>query len=142
FGYAPPTGVWTHLAVVVTATDTKLYVNGVLQSTLGPLQLGSDAGANFVIGGTGEGPGGDNDPFKGCIDEVRIYNQALSDSNIMAVYNFTGGSPPADTTAPTVAITSPANGSTVSGTVTVSANALDNVSVAGVQFKLDGANLG
>jgi parallel beta-helix repeat protein len=44
--------------------------------------------------------------------------------------------------APTVSITSPANGATVSGTITVSANATDDVSVTGVQFKLDGVNLG
>jgi len=48
----------------------------------------------------------------------------------------------ADTTPPTVAMTAPANGSTVSGNVTVSANASDNVAVAGVQFQLNGANLG
>jgi hypothetical protein len=49
---------------------------------------------------------------------------------------------PADTTAPTVSISSPSAGTTQSGTVTVTANASDNVAVAGVQFKLDGANLG
>ncbi|MDE3057019.1 MAG: T9SS type A sorting domain-containing protein [Bacteroidota bacterium] len=48
----------------------------------------------------------------------------------------------ADTTKPTVAFTAPANGTTVTGTITVSANATDNVNVAGVQFKVDGANLG
>jgi hypothetical protein len=48
----------------------------------------------------------------------------------------------ADTTAPTVAVTAPAAGSTVSGTVTVSATASDNVAVVGVQFLLDGALLG
>jgi hypothetical protein len=48
-----------------------------------------------------------------------------------------------DTTAPTVAMTAPANGATVSGTsVTVSATATDNVGVAGLQFKVDGVNLG
>jgi Bacterial Ig domain/IPT/TIG domain len=47
-----------------------------------------------------------------------------------------------DTTPPTVAMTAPASGATVSGTVTVSANASDNVGVANVQFTLDGANLG
>ena len=47
-----------------------------------------------------------------------------------------------DTTPPTVSITAPANGATVSGTVTVNASAADNVAVAGVQFKLDGANFG
>src|SRR5260370_37417718 len=39
-------------------------------------------------------------------------------------------------------MTGPANGSTISGTVTVSANATDNVGVAAIQFQLDGANLG
>jgi hypothetical protein len=48
----------------------------------------------------------------------------------------------ADTTPPTVAISSPAGGATVGGTVTVSASASDDVGVAGVQFRLDGANLG
>ena len=48
-----------------------------------------------------------------------------------------------DTTLPTVSMTAPANNTTVSGTnVTVSATASDNVAVVGVQFKLDGANLG
>ncbi len=48
-----------------------------------------------------------------------------------------------DTTPPTVSITAPVNNATVFGSsVTVSANASDNVGVAGVQFRLDGVNLG
>ena len=47
----------------------------------------------------------------------------------------------ADTTPPTVSISAPTGG-TVSGTITVSANASDNVGVVGVQFRLDGVNLG
>ena len=47
-----------------------------------------------------------------------------------------------DTTPPVVSVTAPVNGATVSGTVTVTANATDNVGVTGVQFQLDGANLG
>ena len=46
-----------------------------------------------------------------------------------------------DTTPPTVSMTAPAAG-TVSGTVTVSANASDASGVAGVQFLLDGNSLG
>ncbi len=45
-------------------------------------------------------------------------------------------------TTPVVSITSPTTGSTVSSTVTISATASDTIGVAGVQFKLDGANLG
>jgi len=47
-----------------------------------------------------------------------------------------------DHTPPNVSITSPTSGASVSGQVTVTANAWDNVQVAGVQFQLDGANLG
>jgi hypothetical protein len=46
-----------------------------------------------------------------------------------------------DTTRPTVAISSPASGATVSGTTTISATASDNVGVTRVQFLLDGAVL-
>jgi hypothetical protein len=53
----------------------------------------------------------------------------------------TGGS--GDVTAPTVSVTAPVQSATVSGVaVAVSADAADNVAVAGVQFKLDGVNLG
>ncbi|MBI3191617.1 MAG: Ig-like domain-containing protein, partial [Pedosphaera parvula] len=59
-----------------------------------------------------------------------------------ATLNLLGGTP-ADTTAPSIGMTSPGSNATVSGkTVTVSAIASDNVGVAGVQFKFDGANLG
>ncbi|HSX32843.1 MAG TPA: Ig-like domain-containing protein [Candidatus Saccharimonadales bacterium] len=44
----------------------------------------------------------------------------------------------ADTTPPTVSLTAPANGATVSGTITVSANANDNNGVAAVKFYADG----
>lgn len=48
-----------------------------------------------------------------------------------------------DVTLPTVSITAPAANSTLSGTAeNIAANAADNVAVAGVQFKLDGVNLG
>jgi chitodextrinase len=59
-----------------------------------------------------------------------------------AVSVTVSNTPPVDTTPPTVAISAPANASTVVGTITVSATASDNVGVAGVQFQLDGANLG
>ena len=43
---------------------------------------------------------------------------------------------------PSVSITAPASGAMVSGTITVSASATDDVGVVGVQFKLDGRYLG
>jgi hypothetical protein len=47
-----------------------------------------------------------------------------------------------DTAAPTVALTSPAAGVTLSGTVTVTATASDDLEVFGVRFTVDGAPLG
>ncbi|HKE85963.1 MAG TPA: DNRLRE domain-containing protein [Vicinamibacterales bacterium] len=60
-------------------------------------------------------------------------------------FSSTGGpvTPGADSSAPTVSMASPSSGATVSGnSVSVSASATDNVGVVGVQFKLDGSNLG
>ena len=46
-----------------------------------------------------------------------------------------------DTTPPTVAITQPSAG-TVGGMVTITATSADNVGVAGLQFQVDGINIG
>lgn len=59
----------------------------------------------------------------------------------IGVYIY-GASGTTDTTPPTVTVTAPANGATVSGTISLSATASDNTAVATVQFQLDGANLG
>ena len=53
-----------------------------------------------------------------------------------------GGGPAPDTTNPNVSITSPAASATVSGSATLSATATDNIGVVGVQFKVDGTNVG
>lgn len=64
--------------------------------------------------------------------------------SVVATFKAANGTqpPPPDTTPPTVSIVSPTNGANVSGTVPVTATASDNVAVASVQLKLDGANLG
>jgi hypothetical protein len=62
--------------------------------------------------------------------------------NLSAASNEATASATADTTPPTVSITAPPAGSTVSGAVALSAAASDNVGVVGVQFKVDGANVG
>lgn len=50
--------------------------------------------------------------------------------------------PAADTTRPSIVITAPGAGTTLSGTTRIQADASDNVGVAGVQFLIDGGNLG
>src|SRR5439155_1369161 len=50
--------------------------------------------------------------------------------------------PPADTVAPTVTMSYPATGATVTGTIPLAATASDDVGVVSVQFAVDGVNLG
>ena len=89
FIYSPPTNVWTHLTVVASATDTRLYVNGLLvQTVLGAFALGTGSGANTAIGGTGEAIGAD--PFNGTIDDVRVYNRAVTASEVQDIYDAAG----------------------------------------------------
>jgi fibronectin type 3 domain-containing protein len=57
-------------------------------------------------------------------------------------FTGSGGGGTTDTTYPTATVTAPPAGATLAGTVTVSANASDNVGVASVQFKVDGIAIG
>jgi hypothetical protein len=52
-----------------------------------------------------------------------------------------GTKPVRDAIAPTVSITSPTNGASVSGTVTVNVSATDNVGVSSVTFKVNGVQV-
>ena len=62
---------------------------------------------------------------------------------VMGQSGCTGcGGNPADTTKPSVLISSPADGSTVSGTVTVKATANDNVGLVKVEFYINGQKKG
>ena len=75
-------------------------------------------------------------------DVTLVNGVAAFVSELDEFFTLTASSGP-DTTAPTVTMLAPAGGATVLGTATtVSASAADNISIAGVQFKLDGANLG
>ena len=65
-----------------------------------------------------------------------VSNQHIQFDDVLVTH------PVADTTPPTVSITAPGSGATVSGSTTVTASASDNVGVVGVQFLLDGASLG
>ena len=70
-----------------------------------------------------------------------IDNVSVSSLGRIPPISGSPATPTPDTTAPSVSLTAPSAGS-VSGAITVSATASDNVGVAGVQFLLDGVNLG
>ena len=133
-----PLNAWSHLATTFDGSMQRLFLNGV--------QISSLASSGSLVQTTGALRIGGNSVwgefFSGALDDMRIYNRALSTTEIQIDMNTPVAPPPADTTLPTVAISTPVNGATVSGTMGVVATATDNVGVASVQFLLDGANVG
>jgi len=72
---------WTHFAFVYDGQYLRLYRNGVEAASPKAYTGTIDVSANNLgIGATGEG----NYLFNGIIDEVRIYNRALSEEEIRA----------------------------------------------------------
>ena len=73
-------GVWTFIALTYDGTDSKCYINS--ESPV------SDPGGTteFNLFRMGRNRNG-NTYFKGVIDELRIYNRALSASEIQAIYS-------------------------------------------------------
>ena len=138
------TNTWVHIAATEDGTTTRLYRNGVLVASSSPHagSLGPETTGVCIGSGANDASFACNSEFvTGRIDDVRIYGRALTAAEIVQDMNTAVGSV-ADTTPPTVSVTAPAAGATVSGSVTVSAGASDNTGVAGVQFKVDGTNVG
>ena len=135
---------WYFVAGVYDATAKTLNVyvngqldNGVLMGTITTTQQNSSG--NVLVGQRSDG--GYN--FIGAVDNLRLYGRALTQSELQTDMNAPAGSSGAsDPTPPTVSITAPAAGAQVSGIVTATANAADNVGVVGVQFYVDGAASG
>ncbi len=75
-----PIGEWTHVAATFDGTTAKVYVNGAMTAEDSPWSFGYDPGAAMQIGACD--PGGGN-PFNGALDEVRLYDRALSEAEIL-----------------------------------------------------------
>jgi hypothetical protein len=80
----------------------------------------------------------------GLAPGIYYYQVTAEDAagNVSAPSNEAAGTALPDTTIPTVALTAPTSGAVVSGTVLITATATDDQAVAGVQFRVDSANLG
>jgi hypothetical protein len=80
---ALPLNTWTHVAVTYDGTTLRVFINGT--------QAGSAAVAGSIAASTGALRIGGNsvwgEYFNGLIDEVRIYNRALSAAEIQTDMN-------------------------------------------------------
>jgi len=86
---AVPLNAWTHVAIVYSQTEQIIYINGVasgstsytselLRTNNDPLQIGDD-----------QLFGGGSRRFDGYIDEVRVYDFALSATDVQTIMNDT-----------------------------------------------------
>jgi hypothetical protein len=80
--YTTPLNTWTHVVITLGADKrtVKAYINGELKRTL-------TADADFIPSTANFKLNGYDNSFDGLIDEVRIYNRALSAEEIRYHYN-------------------------------------------------------
>ena len=87
-------GTWRFVAFTRNIADAKirLYINGVLDKEVPisatdkqKIDTASGSGNHFI----GDITNGGNYEFNGAIDDVRVYNRALSTAEILALYNAT-----------------------------------------------------
>jgi len=79
------TNTWYHLEVTYDGTTIKMYVNGVQQSSTTTTTSIYPSTTNFVIGGNDGGATAN--PFNGIIDDVRIYNYARTQKQVVSDMN-------------------------------------------------------
>lgn len=70
---------WHHIAGTFDGTFVKIYVDGVMENSVNIAGTTMSGTANLMIGANNYGSAG-----KGIIDEVRVYNRALSSAEIQA----------------------------------------------------------
>src|SRR3989344_4461946 len=91
-----PINTWFHAIATYDGSTMRLYKDGIEVGSVaksGTIDIDATVPANI-----GRNPDGSNHT-DGAMDDVRIYNRALTASDIQALYAYTGGPP--DTQAPT-----------------------------------------
>jgi hypothetical protein len=88
-----PLNVWSHLVITYNGSVITGYVNGQQISSIsasGTIRNNNVLTCTF-IGNEPEGCSIQSGafPFPGLIDEVRVYNRALTDAEIKALYEAT-----------------------------------------------------
>jgi glucose/arabinose dehydrogenase/PKD repeat protein len=123
-----PNGTWSHLAMTYDGANMTLYVNGKPVSTRAAAKPKID-GLKLAIGAY------KTNFYEGLIDEVRIYNRALSAVEIGTDMNtavVSSGPPPTDSTPPSAPANLKATGTL--GKVTLGWDiSTDNVGVSGYE---------
>ncbi len=79
---------WNHVVWVKNGTTASVYINGSLSKSgiSAPATLGTSSNVNYIS--TYDGT---NQPWAGRLDEIRLYNRALSEVEVRALYSYSAG---------------------------------------------------
>src|SRR5437667_8100757 len=139
-------------AVSITSPASGTIVAGTISVTASASDNVRVVGVQFLLDGLNAGAEVTAAPYSVSWNSTTASNGSHSltavardaagnrATSVAVAVTVSNGAPP-DTTPPMVSITSPTSGASVSGTLTMTAAASDNVGVVGVQFLLDGANV-
>ncbi len=132
FGGALPLNTWHHVATTYDGSQLRMYVNGSIVGSPQSVSLGSYTGVIEI----GFWNNGTSDFFGGLIDEVRIYDRALSQSEVQLDMNTPIGTPPdPDTIAPSTPINFSASAISTSQINLSWAASTDNIGVTGYRME-------
>ena len=85
-----PLDLWTHLVAVVDGTNVKLYINGILDNTENlSINLINNTEDMYI----GVDMPASDEYWNGSIDDIRIYNDPLTNSEILDLYHEGGWDP-------------------------------------------------
>ena len=120
-GSALTVGQWSHLAMTYDNATLKLYVDGVDAGHVSINRLRTTSSAPLMLGRRGDAA----HYFKGILDEVQLYSQALSAADITALVGNaplpTPSSPPAPSSLPEAGVSSLTGLSSLAGVSSLAA---------------------
>jgi hypothetical protein len=76
-----PMNAWSHIALTHDGNCTRIYVNGLLSAYSSSYSMTFNNAINLGRRTSS------NTHFKGWLDETTLYNRALTDAEILAIYN-------------------------------------------------------
>ena len=84
-------GVWTHIVGTYNNNSIQIFINGKLdnETVVGSNKLGSWTSSNFLTIGQERDYGYNPNlhPWNGYLDEIRVYNRVLSQSEVSFLAN-------------------------------------------------------
>jgi chitodextrinase len=79
-----PVGQWRHVVATHDGTSNKIYINGLLKKSVASVGA---LGTTTKPLGLGYDPIDSSGFFNGALDEVQVYNVALTDAEVLALFN-------------------------------------------------------